>query len=145
MIKLKVEINGQMIPYDEIVKTLIKKFEDNRLELSHSGLGIAGEAGELADALKKVAIYGKPPDMNNIVEEIGDCLFFLTDIMNKFNIPFPTVLQRNAVKLKDRYPKGYSDQAAITRADKSAESEPAPETTGYKLETTYTIDTTRPV
>lgn len=105
--------------YDEFVRKLWKRFPDERLEICHAAMGVSGESGELCDALKKVAIYGKKLDRDNIVEELGDIRFFMQAIMNRYQITDTEVLQDNANKLSERYKElVYTDEAAIARADK---------------------------
>lgn len=105
--------------YTEFVYDLIKKYPDTPdMEFCHAAMGVTGEAGELCDALKKIAIYGNEPDRENIIEELGDLNFFMTDIQNKFNISDEEIIEANVKKLQKRYPKGYSNQAAQERADK---------------------------
>lgn len=112
-------IPSHSVAYPDFVQTLIKKFVDYRLELCHAAMGVAGEAGELCDAIKRHAIYGKEADVKNIVEELGDLEFYMQDVRTKYNITREQTLQANADKLAERY-KGlvYSDEAAIARADK---------------------------
>jgi NTP pyrophosphatase (non-canonical NTP hydrolase) len=115
----------QLLQYREFVATLIKKFEDWRLEHAHAAMGVTGEAGELSDAIKKHAIYGKEPDIKNIIEELGDLEFFMQDIRTKYGISRSITLQANADKLCERYVGlVYTDEAAIARADK-VEGEPS--------------------
>lgn len=107
------------VSYKDFVETLIKKYPENpNLALAHSALGIGGESGELIDAIKRVAIYEKELDRENIIEELGDLNFFMTDIQNKFSISDEEIIEHNVKKLEKRYPKGYSDSAAQERADK---------------------------
>ena len=44
----------------------------------HMSVGIVGEAGELLDAVKRITIYRKPADRDNLVEEMGDLEFYVT-------------------------------------------------------------------
>lgn len=44
----------------------------------HMLIGISGEIGEILDAVKKFVIYQKPADIDNIYEEVGDLIFYLT-------------------------------------------------------------------
>ena len=78
---------------------------------------MAGEAGELIDAIKKPAIYNKPIDLANVLEEMGDLEFYLEGLRQALNITREQVLHANYSKLKVRY-QGlvYSDQAAQQRA-----------------------------
>jgi NTP pyrophosphatase (non-canonical NTP hydrolase) len=87
--------------------------------LTHAALGIAGEAGELVDAIKKHVIYGKPLDLANVREEIGDLRFYLEALCNVLDLNDQTIIQENINKLAKRYKDlTYSSSAAIERADK---------------------------
>lgn len=111
---------GQLttIRYDEFVRTLLKK-ESHRDMLFHVALGVCGEAGELADAIKKHLVYNKPLDRDNIVEELGDLRFFIQGVMNLLNVSETEILQTNGYKLSKRYAGlHYSDGAAQARVDK---------------------------
>jgi len=110
--------HGIPVRYDVFVSALFKS--DTRVQqLNHAALGVCGEAGELADAIKKHVHYGKEIDIDNVVEELGDLRFYIQAVQNLFGITEQHILQYNAQKLEKRY-QGlvYSDQAAIARADK---------------------------
>lgn len=49
--------------------------------LAHMAMGITGEMGEIIDALKKHHIYGKQLDQANLVEELGDCCWYLAGLL----------------------------------------------------------------
>jgi NTP pyrophosphatase (non-canonical NTP hydrolase) len=89
-----------------------------QIDLIHASLGIAGEAGELIDAIKKYAIYNKPLDLENVIEELGDLEFYIAMIRERLSITREVVLHHNITKLAKRYPAGYTDAAAQARADK---------------------------
>lgn len=88
-------------------------------DLSHVGRGIAGEAGEIQDALKKHLDYGQPLDVDNVEEEIGDCLFYLSKLASLVGITLESCIDANREKLQKRYPEGFSVEAAKERADKT--------------------------
>ena len=119
------------------VNTLIKDFEKMTIALAkdgeqikqeitpeqanllHMGVGAAGEAAELLDAIKKHTIYQKPLDIENIKEELGDLLFYMSNLMQSVGLSFEEILQHNIDKLSVRYSKGsYSNAQAQERADK---------------------------
>lgn len=83
------------------------------------GVGVAGEAGELLDAIKRHVIYNKELDRNNVVEEIGDLLFYLQGVFNETGITRQECLEHNIAKLRIRYGSKYSNKAAQERADKN--------------------------
>jgi NTP pyrophosphatase (non-canonical NTP hydrolase) len=107
-----------VIRYDRFVAKLLKPLPD-QLNACHIALGITGEAGELADAIKKEYIYNKPRDLANIIEELGDLEFYLQAAYDHYGLTRDKVIQDNATKLQKRYAKlYYTDEAAIARADK---------------------------
>lgn len=102
-------------PGDQIILSL----DPDMAHLLHMAVGVCGEAGELIDAIKKTAIYGKPLDMANVVEELGDLEFYIQGIRSKLNITREQTLFANINKLGKRYHTGsYSDSHAQERADK---------------------------
>ena len=83
-------------------------------------IGIAGEAGELLDAVKREAIYNKVLDRENVIEELGDLEFYMEGLRQRLNITREETLYHNKQKLSIRY-QGlqYSDKSAHERADKA--------------------------
>jgi NTP pyrophosphatase (non-canonical NTP hydrolase) len=86
--------------------------------LIHMAMGVAGEAGELLDAVKRATIYRHSLDVGNVIEELGDLEFYLEGIRQAIRTSRELVLEKNMVKLSVRYGAVYSDQAARERADK---------------------------
>lgn len=114
------------IPYDVFVRELRKSGEDviatltpHSADLLHMAVGVSGEAGELLDAVKRYAIYGKSIDHENVIEELGDIEFFLEGVRDLLSITREETINENKAKLAKRYESlRYSDAAAIKRADK---------------------------
>lgn len=112
--------------HDLMVWTLAKDGAEIKAELTdaeahlwHMATGVAGEAGELLDAIKKAVVYRKPLDWNNVVEELGDLEFYMSGIRQAVNVSREEILAANIDKLMKRHHKGvYSNQTAIERADK---------------------------
>ena len=97
---------------------LMKRMPTLDDNLAHASLGIAGEAGEIVDAVKKLWAYDKPLDVDNVVEEAGDLLFYLLALLDMVGVSLEEVVAGNTAKLAKRYPNGYSNEAAQARADK---------------------------
>lgn len=115
-----------VITYDEFVCSLVKEMGSETLNVLHAAIGIAGEGGELLDAAKKHWAYNKPLDRANVIEELGDLEFYMTAMRQVLGISRQTVLDTNCAKLAVRYAAGYSDAAAIARADKPGENQEKP-------------------
>ena len=110
----------ETLRYDAFVSLLFKQ-QSLAMMCLHAALGVAGEAGELVDAIKKEIIYGKELDRANLVEELGDLRFYIQAAMMLYGISEQEVLQQNANKLSIRYKQlRYSDEEAQGRADKGA-------------------------
>ncbi|MDO9103330.1 MAG: nucleoside triphosphate pyrophosphohydrolase family protein [Methylovulum sp.] len=88
-------------------------------DLNHAALGLAGEAGEFADCIKRHTIYGKPLDKINAVEEIGDLLWFCALACETLGVTLSQAAEQNLYKLSLRYPDMYTDELAAQRLDKS--------------------------
>lgn len=96
------------------------KFQPEHIQsLLHAAVGICGEGGELIDAVKKSWVYGKELDRENVKEELGDLLFYIQAAANLMHTTMGDLMSQNMAKLRRRYPDGYSDAAAIARADKA--------------------------
>jgi len=123
---MRCPVNDLEMQHSEMVGVLAKDGEAIRQEMSavnahllHMAVGIAGEAGELLDAIKKAVIYQKPLDLENVIEELGDLEFYMEGLRQGLFVERSETLAANYQKLSKRY-EGlqYSDQAAQTRADK---------------------------
>ena len=98
---------------------ILKNLTPEQANMWHMVTGIGGEAGEIVDCIKKHVIYQKPLDIENIKEELGDLLFYMSNLMQSVGLSFEEVLQHNIDKLSVRYSSGkYSNQQAQERADK---------------------------
>jgi NTP pyrophosphatase (non-canonical NTP hydrolase) len=97
---------------------IIASLTPEKMDMLHMAVGISGEAGELLDAVKKAAVYNKPIDRENVIEELGDLEFYMEGLRQTLNITREETLGHNIKKLSVRYNGGYSDAAAQARADK---------------------------
>jgi NTP pyrophosphatase (non-canonical NTP hydrolase) len=100
-------------------KEIINELKPEQADALHMAVGISGEAGELLDAIKKWAIYQKPLDLENVIEELGDLEFYMEGLRQSLNLTRIETLMENIAKLQKRYSRGeYSNDQANERADK---------------------------
>lgn len=83
-------------------------------DLTHSSMGVVGEFGELVNKIKKM-VYHKHDNLPEIIEELGDCLWYLADIATTLEVDLHTVAAANIGKLVQRYPDGFSPERSINR------------------------------
>lgn len=83
--------------------------------LLHAGIGLATEAGEFLDALKKHVFYGKELDTVNLSEEMGDIFWYCALISDELGVDFAKVMDTNIAKLKARYGDKFTESKAEHR------------------------------
>ncbi len=71
----------------------------------YPALGLAAEAGEVANKVKKILRDGKF-DREGIADEIGDCLWYIAALCRDLNIDMAEVAMGNINKLQDRKRRG---------------------------------------
>lgn len=91
--------------------------ENRRDGLSCAGLGVAGEAGEVADIIKKHIHHRAPRDVAKLRKELGDVLWYLAHACNVMGWRLDDIAAENVAKLRARYPDGFSTAASIAKAD----------------------------
>ena len=73
-------------------------------------LGLTGEAGEVANKVKKIIRDGSDSKDEKLVSEIkaeiGDCLWYIAVLANDFNIKLSDIASTNLIKLENRKEKG---------------------------------------
>lgn len=88
-----------------------------RERLLQSALGVAGEAGEVADYIKKVAFHGHTLDHAKLMKELGDVLWYIAEMSSAIGARMSDVGQVNVDKLRERYPDGFITTASINRVE----------------------------
>ena len=71
----------------------------------YPALGLAAEAGEVANKVKKILRDGDF-DRKAIADEIGDCLWYIAALCRDLNISMNDVAKTNLFKLQDRQKRG---------------------------------------
>lgn len=80
-------------------------------------LGLTGEAGEVADLVKKETTHGHARDTTKIKAELGDVLWYLAALAHEYGLTLEDVAAANIAKLKARYPdpEGFSEARSKAR------------------------------
>lgn len=87
----------------------------DKTDLMTIALGLAGEAGEFADLIKKWHAQGHELDTLNLADELGDILWYLANGARLLDISLSTIATVNIAKLIKRYPEGFSADRSINR------------------------------
>ena len=79
-------------------------------KILYRALGLAGEAGEVANKVKKVMRDGVENQPDNwkeqIASEIGDVLWYCAALATDLNVSLGMIASLNEKKLQDRYDRG---------------------------------------
>lgn len=78
-------------------------------------LGLTGEAGEVADAIKKYKFQGHPLDKKDLSFELGDISWYLAVLAYGLGYDLNTIFEQNIEKLKRRYPNGFEAERSLHR------------------------------
>lgn len=104
----------------QAARTLIDapdEYTDWEIMLVWNALGLAGEAGEVADLIKKTVFHRHDLDRDALIKELGDVLWYVAALCTKLGIPMSEVMERNVAKLKARYPTGWDNERSINRVE----------------------------
>ena len=105
--------------YQEFVESTKAGNLSFKEQMMLAGLGLTGEAGEVADLIKKKFFHKHEIDRNEFVKEIGDVLWYLAFLANSMGIELDECIDVNINKLNERYPNGFSSEASIARVDQN--------------------------
>jgi NTP pyrophosphatase (non-canonical NTP hydrolase) len=89
----------------------------------YPAMGLAGEAGEVCDKIKKFwrntnhmsASFLHEQDRNEIVKELGDVLWYISAMAEEIGATLNSVAEINLAKLKDRKERGVIKSAGDNR------------------------------
>jgi NTP pyrophosphatase (non-canonical NTP hydrolase) len=79
-----------------------------RMKITYPALGLAGEAGEVADKVKKIYRDGRDDSRfrGEIAKEIGDVLWYCAALADDLGFSLQQVAEMNIYKLKSRMSTG---------------------------------------
>ena len=85
-------------------------YPDNDFNIGYKALGLTGEAGEVADKIKKI-YRDKDGNFNvtnelEIAKELGDCLWYISRIADAIGFELSGIAKLNVDKLSKRKSEG---------------------------------------
>jgi len=97
-------MSNKMKEYQEFTRTTAIYPKEKALE--YLTLGLCSEAGEVCAALKR-QIRGDDLDLKQqVLDELGDCLWYAARICDELDVDLERVMDANEAKLKDRKNRG---------------------------------------
>lgn len=108
--------------YQELAaRTLVDRpdieIPDQEMMLVWEALGLAGEAGEVANHVKKGVFHQHGIDLEKLKNEIGDTLWYAAALCTTLGLDLSEIMQANIKKLEVRYPNGFTAEDSKRRVD----------------------------
>ncbi len=95
---------------DEYQQKALRTASDQPNELFHRVLGLVGEAGEIAEKVKKIVRDHNSDvtklDKKDMTKELGDVLWYVATLADYLGISLEMVGQINVTKMADRKVRG---------------------------------------
>ena len=103
--------------YQELANSSAGAGGEGQQRLIVSALGLAGEAGEFANMVKKMTAHGHPFDPEALKDELGDVLWYLAEAATSAGLELNEIGWQNVEKLIERYPEGFSEEDSLNRKE----------------------------
>lgn len=90
--------------------------------LGNACFGLGGEVGEVLDIVKKHRYHHQHLNMQKLLSEMGDVVWYMNQLIHAVDTDWSTVLNMNIAKLEARYPAGVFDSDKANNRDTEAEA-----------------------
>lgn len=87
--------------------------------LNLGAMGLAGEAGECVDLVKKHLFHKVPLDREKLLKELGDVRWYFEVLCHAAGTTIEEVEKLNVEKLRKRFPNGFTTEASVKKADEA--------------------------
>ncbi len=102
--------------YQVLALKTLKKLSDNNKQLEYGILSLCGEAGEMANLIKKKEYHNKKDiTKEDFVDEASDVLWYLACIADALGTNLSNIATYNIDKLSKRYSQGVYDETHYTK------------------------------
>lgn len=103
--------------YQALANRTINKDHSTKSLITDAALGLPGESGEVSDLVKKYLHQGHTLNVDKVIEEMGDVMWYLAEMAYALGTSLSVVGERNIAKLEARYPDGFSAERSRNRKE----------------------------
>lgn len=103
--------------YQQLAARTLGRDRTHEQQLANAALGLTGEAGEVAEVIKKHLFHATPLDQDAVAKELGDCLWYIGAFATVLGLSLDDIAQRNIDKLRKRYPEGFDTERSRNRTE----------------------------
>lgn len=97
-----------LMEFNEYQSLANRTLHGNEQVLTNCALGLASEAGQVLEVIRNYTFENHQMDQEELIKEMGDVLWYLSQIAEWANIPFEEVAKQNIDMLQQRYPERYA-------------------------------------
>lgn len=119
---------GELNDYQEATLRTWNNKTDFGGRVSNAALGLTGEAGEVADIVKKAIYHGhgfqpshcpgeEDGNTYKLALELGDIMYYVSIMAHELGYKLQDIAEMNIAKLAKRYPDGFTREASQKRVD----------------------------
>jgi len=102
--------------YQELARRTQREDLAPRDRLEHALWGLGSELGEVMGLFQKTH-QGHVLDENEVFKELGDVMWFMSELCDYLNVSLDYIAQLNISKLLGRYPDGFTPERSIHRKE----------------------------
>ena len=103
--------------YQSLAMRTKGQYDTTREQITCAVLGINGEAGEVAEVVKKAYFQGHEFDRDKLIKEAGDVMWYLALLADALGTTLDRIATENVVKLEKRYPLKFDPIKSIDRVE----------------------------
>ena len=103
------------IEYQIKVRRTAKSDDPRDQRILNWALGLTGEAGEVANKIKKQTFHGHGENADEIADEVGDVLWYVAMLLDEYGYNLEQVMLQNIHKLEQRYPERFDPERSRFR------------------------------
>ncbi|QEA30812.1 nucleoside triphosphate pyrophosphohydrolase family protein [Secundilactobacillus malefermentans] len=96
--------------FNDYQKAANRTLYGNEQVLTNCALGLSSEVGEVVDLVRQYTFYSQNLDKKALTKEMGDVMWYLSQVAEWADIPFDNVAKDNIERLNKRYPNGFQQQ-----------------------------------
>ncbi|QIL45619.1 nucleoside triphosphate pyrophosphohydrolase family protein [Vagococcus coleopterorum] len=94
--------------FNEYQELANQSLAGNEQVLTQCALGLASETGEVLNRIQKYTFNHEDLKRDELVKEMGDVLWYLSQIAKWADIPFEEVASQNINMLQERFPERFT-------------------------------------
>ena len=101
--------------YQNLAQRTSRTDLDAHGHLINAMLGLAGEAGECCDVVKKSLFQDNRDYHEKLIDELGDVMWYIAEATSALGVTMEGIAMHNVAKLRERYPHGFDPDKSLHR------------------------------